>query len=1131
MADRVFTVILHHVRRLSGDVATDAPSDRELLERFTAQRDESAFAALVQRHGPLVWAVCRRQLPRQHDAEDAFQAVFLVLVRKASSVPWRESMGGWLHTVAQRVARDARVRSTRQRSVPDSMETIQPSSPAPDPGRTELWQLLAEELQRLPAQERGPLVLCYLEGKSHDEAAKELGVPRGSMAKLLARARGSLRQCLDRRGVGLSLGALALALEEGPNLAAAPAVLAGSAGISATVTQLVEGALHTMKMAKRLTAALLLAMAMAVGTGGLLMYSALVGRGQGAAPATAKPEERRPEEDRRERTDLHGDPLPPDALVRMGTIRFRPIGDIRTLAFLPGGKTLATFDRDGMVLVWDVNSGKEIARWEVRKDGHPAFGREAAFSANGKLVVVSTGKTIFLLDAVTGKERWRGDGHLGYIAALAFSPDGKLVASAGSNSLFSEKGELISGGGIDGDPSIRVWDVATGKEKLRVQGTREGTTALAFSPDGQTLASGPGGYSDRTIGLWDVATGKKRHRLDELQHMVGALAFSPDGRVLVSGSDARTLRYWDVATGKGLGQSIRVSGAVRSLAYSPDGKFLASGGSLEGQSPVPDGEGNPDVVLWETSTGRVLRHWPGPAACTSVRFSADGKLLAAAGTDGTLRLWDPLTGKEHFDSFSGHQGAVTLTAFAPDGRTLASAGADGFLRLWESDTGRPLHTFERLEGSISFFRFHPDGKNLIAIAGGADPIHVWDSGGKELRRFGGKLLHPSTAALSPDGKILAVGDTKRVKRGELEGVVRLWELATGKELRGLSFEAGVEMASPEAFSPDGATLAVVVWQNVGFGLGEPKVRLWNLAAGREMVRLHGQPAWCAIPEFSPDGRTLLTRGDYESPALVWELASGQVRRRLTGQGGMGASGVFSADGRRRATHHRDTIYLWDADSAEKLHEFHGHKGAIFALAFSPDGRKLVSGSQDTTALVWDLSVIAGVKRLPTDLSLEQIRQSWEDLAGNAEKAQQALTSMRSAPAVVVPFLSKELRPAAVPDARQEARWLDELDDAKFEVREKAEKELEKLDDLAEPALRERLKRNPGWEAHRRMERLLDNLTSGGSPAGEKLRGLRAIELLEQINTPESRKLLRTLADGAPGARLTREARAALARLL
>lgn len=269
--------LLAYLLRLGRDPAVES-SDAQLLERFIGERDEAAFASLMRRHGPLVWNVCRRVLVEEHAAEDAFQATFLVLVRKARSVSKRESVRSWLYGVALRVALRARqregLRRVREQSTPPRQ-----ADTAAEADWDDMRSILDEEIQRLPEKYRLPIILCYLEGQTNDEAARQLNCPRGTIATRLARAREQLRSRLVRRGLTLSTGALtALLADNAMSAALSPllfaqttkGVLAGT--VSVSITTLTEGALHTMFVTKMKTALSAVLALIVVGGAGVSTY-------------------------------------------------------------------------------------------------------------------------------------------------------------------------------------------------------------------------------------------------------------------------------------------------------------------------------------------------------------------------------------------------------------------------------------------------------------------------------------------------------------------------------------------------------------------------------------------------------------------------------------------------------------------------------------------------------------------------------------------------------------------------------------------------------------------------------------------------------------------------------------------
>jgi RNA polymerase sigma factor (sigma-70 family) len=279
--------VLDHLKRVLGH-DEGGPTDGQLLARFVAERDEAAFAALVRRHGPMVLGVCRRVLRDRHDAEDAFQAAFLLLSCKAASVVRREAVGGWLYRVAYHAALEARARSARRRAREYTLEGL--PHPAVAPAEPQDWRpLLDEELNRLPEKYRAAVVLCELEGQPRKAAARQLGLPEGTLSSRLAAApRRLLARRLARRGLALPAALSAAAAAEVPAALAASAAKAAAlvaagqlATVATPVAALTRGVLKAMLLAKVKVAVVAVVAASALGAGGLA-YRA------GPAPAAAQ---------------------------------------------------------------------------------------------------------------------------------------------------------------------------------------------------------------------------------------------------------------------------------------------------------------------------------------------------------------------------------------------------------------------------------------------------------------------------------------------------------------------------------------------------------------------------------------------------------------------------------------------------------------------------------------------------------------------------------------------------------------------------------------------------------------------------------------------------------------------------
>jgi RNA polymerase sigma factor (sigma-70 family) len=282
----VMNAVVRDLQTLFDTGVMGALSDKQLLDRFVEQRDGTIFEAIIRRHGPTVWGVCRRVLRDHHDAEDAFQATFLVLARKSASIMPREKLGNWLYGVAYRTAMKARTQRRKRRDREAQVSEMPEPMAAADDRRDKLAESLDRELNRLPEKYRSSIVLCDLQGRSHKEAASQLGWPIGTVSSRLSRARSLLAKRLARRGVSLSAGSLAVLLSQesasagmptwliGPTaqaastFAAAEAVTATAGMVSAEVVTLTGEVLKVMLLGKLKIGVVVLLVASAVAAGG-----------------------------------------------------------------------------------------------------------------------------------------------------------------------------------------------------------------------------------------------------------------------------------------------------------------------------------------------------------------------------------------------------------------------------------------------------------------------------------------------------------------------------------------------------------------------------------------------------------------------------------------------------------------------------------------------------------------------------------------------------------------------------------------------------------------------------------------------------------------------------------------------
>jgi RNA polymerase sigma factor (sigma-70 family) len=960
-------VLLRHLRRLTAGRAADGVSDRELLERFSRNRDEAAFAALFERHGAMVLRVGRRALASDQDAEDVLQACFLLLARKAGSVAWQASVAGWLYRTAYHLALKARSAAACRAAHERRAAAHAARDPADEISLHEAQAILEEELDRLPDRLRAPVLLCCLEGCARDEAARRLGWSLATLKRRLGRGRDLLRLRLVGRGLGLTSALAAVEIGHLAAPAAVPAPLASATlaavtaggAVSGTVSDLVREATRPWALGRRTLAVLLLSLSAGVGAVSALAWPRSNGP-DAPLPAVAPSRAAEAPAAKVPTTDLYGDDLPAGAVARYGTLRLRHPRHPWAAAISPDKTRLASRDGLDRLLMWDLKTGQRL---------------------------------------------WIASPSKAYV--MAFSPDGKTLAVA-----------------EEGRTELR--DAATGDPIHTIEGTgRLPPQALAFTRDGKQLLIG-----DATLRVWDLERRKQVREFKDLKGAAYTLALSPDGRLVVAAGYAGKILVWELKTGDEKAK-LNVGGApILGLSFSADGKLLAAGHHIWAE-PVKDREGKivkqmphpAEVVVWEVKSGREVRRFEKIA---HPHFLPDGKTLLAErlidnGPTWLLARVDLRDWTVHgTDIFLGHR-----QAFATDGRLAAAVCSEG-LWLWSLPEGKRLLDLPGHETPVGLLAVSPDGRWLASGHGlstlptpGGYALHVWDTAtAKHAAALVGGKASASVAAFSRDGRRLAAAD--------MEGVVRVWNVPGWKPLKEVKlprFEAAKDAPFADLMrAQHGKTVHALAWagdQKLLTASTDGKVRLVDLEAGKvvgdfeaaednpnkrwraaftadgRQVAALSQRAWGVFDArtgklqqdldskrpgadesgdadqkkqrdpaterqvfvmcltMSDDGR-VVAAGTYGQVRL-WDAKSGKLLRALGADGHTAFGIALSPDSRFLATAgDRDrTVRLWRVADGKELASFKGHEADVYTVAFARDGRSLFSGSADCTVLRWD----------------------------------------------------------------------------------------------------------------------------------------------------------------------------------
>jgi WD40 repeat protein len=800
--------------------------------------------------------------------------------------------------------------------------------------------------------------------------------------------------------------------------------------------------------------------------------------------------------------DREGQPLPEGAIARLGSLSFRLSTIDQShggMAISHDGKRLAVYEF-GKVHVWELETGKTLQQFDYAF--YPGYVEPIAISPNGKQVMV--------FNNVSGIKCW--DIESGKVV-FEHEEVGRSSASMGIGFLIDGTPVYSRNSSDETGPFVGLHDAKTKKELKQFRGEKGHSFALDILPDGKTLM---GGMFDREndcvhIRLYDAKTFELKSSIDDVLKGEGcSVAGScPDGSTLFIVSQQGEVSCWNAADGK---QRCKIEEKPENVEHAVPGCL-----SWDGKIAVLSGCADNTVRIFDKTTGKLLQKLegagsPGGYAC----ITKDGKRVVHRGRN-RIHVWDVKTGKQlHLDQRI-HPTMPVALSYLPDGKRLAAV-AEEEIFLWNIAEGKVVRKWttraEKGDSNVSRLVASPDGKYLLTS--GQNHLALWETEtGKLVHRWEENSFY--VAQFDPESKRIYLST---------ETTLDIWEIATQKRLES---QAKDLLNTYEISVLPGGELVALNGLG-GMGIHDAKTGKFL----RKFTNDEENNTFGIFPLRSNDRLGVIRRRDF-----VWQVfdlkgvepkdgetltVSPTTLRSFTERSRMIALAMQLED-----TPGGAQLFLTLVDKATGKIRYRRTTGFsdVESMSISPNGRYLATGNSDTTILIWDLWNLKDEFEKPSKIDQELLRNYWEEFGGQQHETTDGMMRVFvSKPDLATAFLTGQLQPVEKADAKVIATLIEQLESNRFPVREKAARDLARLGDVVVKELRRAQERAKDEDLKMRIESILNQIDSPFL-TGDRLRAYRGIEILQRLNTAESKALLKKIAQGAPDAFLTREAQAAL----